>query len=681
MVEIVASKIRILIVEDESIVAEDIQNSLKSLGYDVSNIITSGEVVFKEIENNPPDVILMDIVLKGQLSGIDVAEEIKEKSDIPVIYLTAYANMQTLEKAKLTEPYGYMVKPFNIKELQSTLEMALYKSRMEKKLKRRNVWISSVLNSIADGVVATDKQGKITFVNSIAENLIGTKKNKIIGSSIEDILNLGDENTNKAVKNYLSKLLKNKKIDSLSWSANMISKNNFKIPVDSSIAPIITDNDAIEGVVVVFRDVSERKKMEFNLKARNLELEALNTIANRVSSTLDLKIIVNKALDEILRIMDFSKGCAFIYNEEGKALTVKVFRNISKELSKDLIFYHENKSSDFWDKLIKGNIQSFSTEEILKENNYKFKKKPVESSLYCLLVPLKVKNQIIGSLIFFSDKLLSSHDFGFYFFSNVGNQIGLGVWNARLYERTNQTLKQLKNTQEKLVESEKLVGFGEMASSVVHEIGNPLGSISNSIQILQKKLNVDGTMKELMNIIDWEAERLNKSVEQLRELSKQRSYNLQINDLSEIIKRGLLIINKDFELIKGKKIITYLSNNLPQTKLDSDAIQQVVFNLVKNSLQASEEGEKIEVKVNNLTRESEDYLIFEVKDYGKGIPENDIDLIFEPYYSNKSKGMGLGMHVVRQIVEAHNGIIEIQSKENIGTTVKVLIPVKGANDD
>jgi len=677
----VASKIRILIVEDESIVAEDIQNSLKSLGYDVSNIITSGEVVFKEIENNPPDVILMDIVLKGQLSGIDVAEEIKEKSDIPVIYLTAYANMQTLEKAKLTEPYGYMVKPFNIKELQSTLEMALYKSRMEKKLKRRNVWISSVLNSIADGVVATDKQGKITFVNSIAENLIGTKKNKIIGSSIEDILNLGDENTNKAVKNYLSKLLKNKKIDSLSWSANMISKNNFKIPVDSSIAPIITDNDAIEGVVVVFRDVSERKKMEFNLKARNLELEALNTIANRVSSTLDLKIIVNKALDEILRIMDFSKGCAFIYNEEGKALTVKVFRNISKELSKDLIFYHENKSSDFWDKLIKGNIQSFSTEEILKENNYKFKKKPVESSLYCLLVPLKVKNQIIGSLIFFSDKLLSSHDFGFYFFSNVGNQIGLGVWNARLYERTNQTLKQLKNTQEKLVESEKLVGFGEMASSVVHEIGNPLGSISNSIQILQKKLNVDGTMKELMNIIDWEAERLNKSVEQLRELSKQRSYNLQINDLSEIIKRGLLIINKDFELIKGKKIITYLSNNLPQTKLDSDAIQQVVFNLVKNSLQASEEGEKIEVKVNNLTRESEDYLIFEVKDYGKGIPENDIDLIFEPYYSNKSKGMGLGMHVVRQIVEAHNGIIEIQSKENIGTTVKVLIPVKGANDD
>ena len=673
------SKIKILIVEDESIVAEDIQNSLKSLGYYVSNIITSGEGVFKEVKNNPPDIILMDIVLKGQLSGIDVAEKIKEKFEIPVIYLTAYANMQTLQKAKLTEPYGYMVKPFNIKELQSTLEMALYKSRMEKKLKRRNIWISSVLNSIADGVVATDKQGKITYANSIAENLIGTTRKNIIGDSIENTLNVVDKNTDKTVKEYISKLLKDKKGDSLSWTAELISKNNLRIPVDSSIGPIINDKENIEGIVVVFRDISERKEMEFNLKARNLELEALNTIANRVSSTLDLKIIVNKALDEILRIMDFSKGCAFIYNEEGNALTVKVFRNISKELSKALILYHENKSSDYWDKLSKGNIQSFSTEEILKEDNYKFKKNPIESSLYCLLVPLKVRNKIIGSLNFFTEKLLSSHDFGYYFFSNVGNQIGLAVWNARLYERTNYTLKQLKDTQEKLVESEKLIGFAEMASSVVHEIGNPLGSISNSIQILQKKLEVDGTLKELMNIIDWEAERLNKSVEQLRELSKQRSYELRKNDLRDVVKRGLLIINKDFELIKGKNIETDFSKNLPQTKFDTDAMQQVVFNLVKNALQASEEGQKIEVRV--LIRENKEYLILEVKDYGKGIPENDIDLIFEPYYSNKSKGMGLGMHVVKQIIEAHSGIIEINSKENFGTTVQVLIPVKGVNNE
>lgn len=676
-----SSKIKILIVEDERIVGEDIKNSLETLGYYVSNILPSGEMVLAEIEKTPPDVILMDIVLDGKLSGIDVAEKIKDKHNIPVIYLTAYANKQIIEKAKFTEPYGYILKPFNILEIQSTLEMALYKFRMERKLKKRNIWISSVLGSIADGVIATDMQGRVTFINSIAEDLIGSRKEDIIHVSIEEVFDLVDENTNRAVKDYLSKLLKNENVDSSSWTAEMISKSGSQITIDCSIAPIINDKKNIQGVVVVFRDVTERKEMGFTLRARNLELGALNTIANEVNSTLDLKTIVNKALDEIMRIMDFSKGCAFIYNEDSSKVVVESFRNISKELSNALLFYHENKSSDYWRKLNKGNIQSFLTKEVLKENNYKFKKDPEESSLYWLIVPLKVKNQIIGSLNFLSEKLLSSQDFGYYFFTNVGNQIGVAAWNARLYERTKQTLIELKITQKKLVESEKLIGFGEMASCVVHEIGNPLGSISNSIQILQKKLDVDGNLKELMNIIDWETERLNKSVDQLRELYKQRRYEFEKNNLRDVVKRGLLIINKDFELVMGKDIEMHFSRNLPPVKIDSDAIQQVVFNLVKNALQASDKGEKVVVRVKRSTRDSKQYLALEVKDYGKGIPENDIDTIFEPYYTNKSKGMGLGMHVVKQNVEAHNGIIDIKSIKGAGTTVTVLIPINGADND
>jgi len=251
------------------------------------------------------------------------------------------------------------------------------------------------------------------------------------------------------------------------------------------------------------------------------------------------------------------------------------------------------------------------------------------------------------------------------------------VRNARLYEKTNQTLMELKVTQDKLVESEKLIGFGEMASSVVHEIGNPLGSISNSIQVLKKKLKVDPTMKELIDIIGWEAERLTKSVEQLRELSKQRSYDFTKNDLQDIVKRGLLIINKDFELVMGKNIKTRFSKNIPLSRLDSDAMQQVVFNLVKNALQASEEGGQIEVILKSPTKTNKKHLILEVKDYGTGISKKNIDSIFEPYFSTKSKGMGLGMYVVKKIVEAHHGTIKINSKENLGTTVTVTIPVKG----
>ena len=183
------SEIKILVVEDERIVGEDIKNSLKSLGYSVTKIVTSGEMALTEVEKNPPDIILMDIVLNSKMSGIDVAERIKKKYDIPVIYLTAYADMQTLEKAKFTEPYGYILKPFNLLELQGTLEMALYKYKMEKKLREKNVWISSVVGSIADGVIATDNQGIVTFVNPIAKSLIGVASNKIIGTLIQKVLN------------------------------------------------------------------------------------------------------------------------------------------------------------------------------------------------------------------------------------------------------------------------------------------------------------------------------------------------------------------------------------------------------------------------------------------------------------------------------------------------------------
>lgn len=141
------AKIKILIVEDESIVAKDIQNSLKKLGYQISAVVNSGDKAIKEIEENRPDLILMDIMLKGKISGIEAAKEIKERFAIPVIFLTAYADDNTLNKAKITEPYGYIIKPFKDKELQTTIELALYKYEKDAELRReRDLYHSLIEN-------------------------------------------------------------------------------------------------------------------------------------------------------------------------------------------------------------------------------------------------------------------------------------------------------------------------------------------------------------------------------------------------------------------------------------------------------------------------------------------------------------------------------------------------------
>ena len=129
-------KLRIFIVEDESIVAKDIQNSLVKLGYEVIGIANNGKEAIEKIIETMPDLILMDIMIKGDLTGIDVSDRIKEKTKIPVIFLTAYADEGTLSKAKVTEPYGYILKPFKEIDLHSTIEMAVYKHQKDAELQK-----------------------------------------------------------------------------------------------------------------------------------------------------------------------------------------------------------------------------------------------------------------------------------------------------------------------------------------------------------------------------------------------------------------------------------------------------------------------------------------------------------------------------------------------------------------
>lgn len=141
------SKVRVFVVEDEAIVSKDIQHSLKRLGYIVVGDASTGEKAITLIEDMDPDVILMDIMLKGEMSGIEAAEIIRREFKIPIIYLTAYADEATLEKAKITEPYGYIIKPFKEIDIHTSIEMALYKSKKEKEVVRERDLLYSLVEN------------------------------------------------------------------------------------------------------------------------------------------------------------------------------------------------------------------------------------------------------------------------------------------------------------------------------------------------------------------------------------------------------------------------------------------------------------------------------------------------------------------------------------------------------
>jgi two-component system response regulator LytT len=161
------AKTSVLVVEDESIVAKDIQNSLKKLGYSVPSIENSGEDAIDAAGQYKPDLILMDIMLKGEISGIDAAEQIRTRYHIPVIFLTAYADESTLSKAKVTEPYGYIIKPFKEIDLHTSIEMALYKHGKEQEVrKERDLYSSIVLDKTSEDCIFVKSNSRLVKVKT-----------------------------------------------------------------------------------------------------------------------------------------------------------------------------------------------------------------------------------------------------------------------------------------------------------------------------------------------------------------------------------------------------------------------------------------------------------------------------------------------------------------------------------
>jgi len=275
----IMEKIRILIVEDEGLIAKDIEDMVRNAGYEVCAVVGTGEEALEKAELTHPDLILMDIVLRGAMDGVEAAEKIRENFNIPVIYLTAHTDENTLQRAKLTEPLGYTLKPVEQKELMTVMEMALYKHQMEIQLKERQSWLSTILESIGEGVIATERFGNVTFMNPVAERLTGWNQPDSIGKPLTSILHLVEEDTGKLIRVSIPELL-------AGTSSGLINGNlqivNFveKTPVELTVTAIRDEKENVCGLVLVLHDLTERKRYEEKLRY-NAVTDHLTELPNR----------------------------------------------------------------------------------------------------------------------------------------------------------------------------------------------------------------------------------------------------------------------------------------------------------------------------------------------------------------------------------------------------------------
>ncbi len=181
---------RILIVEDENIVALDIKMHLRKYGFEVAGIFSSGEDLLAHIDEIKPDLILMDIKLQGTLDGLETSRIVKERYGLPVVLLTAFADEATVQRAKVIEPFGYIIKPFEEKELRTAIVIGLYRHRMERTLRYREELFSKTLRSITNAVVVLDSQEQVEYMNPVAESLLGQPLSKVQGRTFRDLFAL-----------------------------------------------------------------------------------------------------------------------------------------------------------------------------------------------------------------------------------------------------------------------------------------------------------------------------------------------------------------------------------------------------------------------------------------------------------------------------------------------------------
>lgn len=244
---------------------------------------------------------------------------------------------------------------------------------------------------------------------------------------------------------------------------------------------------------------------------------------------------------------------------------------------------------------------------------------------------------------------------------------------AMLYmvEDLNEREKELRDAQDKLVRSEKLAVIGKLASSVAHEIRNPLGVMKNVLYYFNMlnlgKDNPD--IKENLDILSQEIENSDKIISDLLEFSRVKKPTLRLEDVNVIVNEAVRRINVPANV----KVVTELSSDLPNVEIDALQIQQVFYNIASNAIQAMDKGGVLNIK----TRRSEDHFIEALfSDTGSGISEENLTKIFDPLFSTKTNGTGLGLSVVASIVEGHNGKIEIQSELGKGSLFTVKLPIK-----
>lgn len=631
---------RILIVEDENIVAKDIHNTLQSLGYIVTATVATGEEAIQKAGETRPDLVLMDIMLKGYQDGVEAAQKILAMYNIPVIYLTAYSDDRTLQRAKITEPYGYVLKPFEERELHIAIDMALYKHRMTQKLQEREQWLAKILKTINDAVIVIDGKGAVTFMNSVAETLTGWTQKEAAGRPLAEVFKIieaADSPT--SVERPVSRVSHEGRSDGYS---RLLTKDGREIPIDDSAAPLRDESDNVTGAVLVFRDISARLQAQSKLLERFEQLQALEERFRQIAENIrevfwisDLQqtvmLYVSPAYEEI-----WGRNCKSLY-EQPQSFFEAV---LPEDRERYLAAQHRQMQGE------------------LTQEEYRIRRPDNEIRwIWDRRFPIK----------------------------NARGQIYRIAGLAEDITERKQTEEALHKSAEQLRKGQRLEAIGRLAGGVAHDFNNMLTAIIGTAELAMLELHRDHPVRKDLKEIKQTADHAANLTRQLLAFARQQIIEagiLNLNDLLVNLDKMLRrLIGEDIELV------ILPAADIGLLKVDAGQIEQVIVNLVVNARDAMPRGGSLTIKTENLTVDSAlaasypelqpgEYVRLTVRDTGVGMTEEVKAHLFEPFYSTKKegKGTGLGLATCYGIIKQNDGYIAVESEINQGSTFHIYLP-------
>jgi PAS domain S-box-containing protein len=285
---------RILVVEDEAIVATAIKTELEQFGYAVAGVASSAVEAVAKAAQGKPDLVLMDIHLEGEKDGIEAAHQIRSRCDIPVVYLSAFADADILSRASETGGFGYLLKPYEERELQTTIEMALAKHRAERRLAETERLLSAILEGINDAVIATYPKNQIRYMNVAGEGLTGWCYADIAGSPLAAVCNLMVDGRRVLLEDLVDKTIGASRTTELPATTRLIARDGRETPVEGCLTSMYDRRGEFLGDVLTLRNITarlemERVRRESEKKTRQArQLEAVRRLAGRIGLDQEL---------------------------------------------------------------------------------------------------------------------------------------------------------------------------------------------------------------------------------------------------------------------------------------------------------------------------------------------------------------------------------------------------------